>query len=250
MKKLPKILTIIFFVIFILQMACLILLLALPEKTRAADVEFTPQISIPGSSFQEEEATSPSIAKYIQAIYNYAIGIVGILAAVVLMFGGLRWLTSRGKPDNINDAKAWIWAAVSGLVLALTSYMILNTINPDLVSFKEITPKIVTKEDASVGAFDAEGVAKKFCCQAELDLTLSTTEKYACAFYQHTGDITIGEKEQWIMSEEVCRNFTPFIDAVRVASFQENVNKTTVTFIEVSDTGGCHTETGKCVIKE
>jgi hypothetical protein len=130
-------------------MVCLIFLLAIPRESRAADaseIKFTPQVSI-DSTFQKGTPTSPSIAKYIQSIYNYAIGIVGILAAVVLMFGGVRWLLAGGSPDKISDAKAWIGASITGLVLVLTSYMILNTINPDLVSFKEIAPPTVSEPD-------------------------------------------------------------------------------------------------------
>jgi hypothetical protein len=143
MKKIPKILTIAFLSIFILQMICLIILLIAPQESRAAEANFTPQVSI-GDGFEKGEATVPSIAKYIQAIYNYAIGIVGILAAVVLMFGGVRWMMAGGSPDKIGDAKAWIGASISGLILALASYMILNTINPDLVSFKEIAPPLIS----------------------------------------------------------------------------------------------------------
>jgi hypothetical protein len=125
MKKFPKILIITFFSIFILQMICLIILLAVPQESRAADaseIKFAPQVSIPGSNFTTDKAAAPSIAKYIKAVYNYAIGIVGILAAVVLMFGGVRWLLAGGSPDKIGDAKAWIGASLTGLILALTSY--------------------------------------------------------------------------------------------------------------------------------
>ena len=166
MKRLPKILITIFLSIFILQMVCLILLLAIPKETQAADdVKFNPQVSIPDSKFQRVECpqgmseedceklkytiTGKTIGEYIQAIYNYAIGIVGILAAVVLMFGGVIWLTAGGNQEKVKEAKAWIGASLSGLVLLLCSYMILNTINPDLVSFKEIAPPSI-KEKAEL----------------------------------------------------------------------------------------------------
>jgi hypothetical protein len=167
MKRLPKIFLIFFLSVFILQMVCLIFLLTIPEKTQAADdVKFNPQVSIPDSKFQRVECpqgmseedceklkytiTGKTIGEYIQAIYNYAIGIVGILAAVVLMFGGVIWLTAGGSQEKVKEAKAWIGASISGLVLLLCSYMILNTINPDLVSFKEISPKTVSEYRGTV----------------------------------------------------------------------------------------------------
>ncbi len=85
----------------------------------------------------------PWIGEYIVAIYKYAIGIVGILAAVVLMFGGVLWITAGGNNERISNAKSWIAASLSGLVLALCSYMILYTINPNLVKFEPIEIVIV-----------------------------------------------------------------------------------------------------------
>ncbi|MDD5290510.1 MAG: pilin [Patescibacteria group bacterium] len=166
-KKLPKILTITFLSILIFQMVCLIILLTIPKKTQAADIRFNPQVEIPGLEEEVQKDgggyyvgtetevmkdgkkvktfSSDLLGKYIQAIYNYAIGIVGILAAVVLMFGGVIWLTAGGSPEKVNEAKAWIGASLSGLVLVLCSYMILNTINPDLVSFKPIEVQTIEK---------------------------------------------------------------------------------------------------------
>ncbi|MFA4941490.1 MAG: hypothetical protein WC582_02745 [Patescibacteria group bacterium] len=88
----------------------------------------------------------PWIGEYIAGIYKYGIGVVGILAAVVLMFGGVRWLLAGGSPDKIGDAKAWIGASLTGLILALTSYMILYQINPDLVKVNSLKIKLVEKK--------------------------------------------------------------------------------------------------------
>lgn len=140
MKKIPKILTTAFLLIFIFQLIIIIFLLLTPETLNAADAKFIPQISIPDSEFTKGTPATPSVAKYIRAIYNYGIGIVGILAAVVLMFGGLLWLVAGGSAEKIGNAKSLIGAALMGLVLALTSYMLLASVNPDLVKFKDIQP--------------------------------------------------------------------------------------------------------------
>ncbi len=150
-----------------------------PQMTRAVDaIKFNPQISIPDSQFQKVECdkktmtpeeyakcgytvTERTIGEYIQAIYNYAIGIVGILAAVVLMWGGVVWLTSGGSAERVKSAKSWIGAALSGLVLVLTSYLILNTINPDLVNFKPLKMADVKKdglEDISCKNYSTESI--------------------------------------------------------------------------------------------
>jgi hypothetical protein len=144
-----------------LQILGLIFLLAAPDLTQAADVKFQPQINIPVKDF--EKAKDPqslkagtAIGYYIQSIYKYAIGIVGILAAVVLMFGGIVWLTAGGNQTRIGEAKAWIGASLTGLVIALTSYMILWTVNPALVQFRPIVVR-----EAGEGDTGAENDSKE-----------------------------------------------------------------------------------------
>ncbi|MDD4333312.1 MAG: pilin [Patescibacteria group bacterium] len=125
-------------------LSLLIALLILPIAAHAADpIQFTPQISI-GSDFVAGTAktiTGTSIADYIIAIYKYAIGIVGILAAIVLMWGGVVWLTAGGSQERVKDAQEWIKASLSGLLIALCSFLILSTVNPDLTKLKSISPQ-------------------------------------------------------------------------------------------------------------
>ncbi|OGF35268.1 hypothetical protein A2303_02385 [Candidatus Falkowbacteria bacterium RIFOXYB2_FULL_47_14] len=110
----------------------------------ALAITFTPEVPIPGSGETVEiQDNLRPIGGYVANIYRYAIGGVGILAAVVMMFGGVIWITAGGNASRVGEAKAWIGAALSGLVLALLSYMVLNAINPALVEFKTyqtITP--------------------------------------------------------------------------------------------------------------
>ncbi|PIT93769.1 hypothetical protein COU00_02550, partial [Candidatus Falkowbacteria bacterium CG10_big_fil_rev_8_21_14_0_10_43_11] len=73
-KRLPKILTVLFVVVFILQLTALLFLLISP----ALAVEFTPQVEIPGGP--KGTVQGDTIAKYIKAIYQYGVGVIGILA--------------------------------------------------------------------------------------------------------------------------------------------------------------------------
>lgn len=141
-KRLPKILTLFFLFVFALQLVGLIYLALTPEFGFAAEkqqIKFEPQVAIPGVekiNFSSENASTKPIGDYIKAIYEYGIAIVGILATVVMMIGGVMWIAAGGNASRISEAKAWIGASLTGLVLALSSYMILYTVNPDLVNFK------------------------------------------------------------------------------------------------------------------
>ncbi|MCG2690830.1 pilin [Candidatus Parcubacteria bacterium] len=171
LKLLPKILIIIFFSVFIIQLAGLIFLLAAPEISQAADIQyaidFKPQVGI-DTTFQKDTAyaipkDTKAIGEYIKSIYKYAIGAVGILAAVVLMFGGIIWITAGGSAERIGEAKAWITASLTGLILALCSYMILYTVNPNLVNFKITPVKTVEGTGCCIVNGIASNTAKTAC---------------------------------------------------------------------------------------
>jgi len=65
--------------------------------------------------------------------YNYSLIIVGIAVFIMIMWGGFLWMTSAANPGNIATAKGYMKNAIIGAVLLLSSYVILNTINPELV---------------------------------------------------------------------------------------------------------------------
>ncbi len=105
----------------------------------ANDLYFTPQISIPGSDFQSQQQIlikndTSLICDYIIAVYKYAIAIVGVLAVVSIAIGGTIWILSSGSSSMVGTAKDWIFSGLIGLILALGSFMLLATINKDLVT--------------------------------------------------------------------------------------------------------------------
>jgi len=73
---------------------------------------------------------------FIIGLYTYFAGVAGILATVMVMYGGIKYVVSFGSPQKISDAKDTIFAALSGLVLMLGAYVLLNFINPNLTDLK------------------------------------------------------------------------------------------------------------------
>lgn len=76
---------------------------------------------------------------YIYYFYKYFASVVGILAAVMIIYGGFRYLTSFGNPTRIAAAKEQITSAVIGLFLTLGTYIILFTINPSIVTMRNLS---------------------------------------------------------------------------------------------------------------
>lgn len=71
--------------------------------------------------------------KVISWFYYFIVTISGFAAFAMIVFGGFKYLSSAGNPSAIGDAKDQIKSALLGLLLILTSYLILQVINPDLV---------------------------------------------------------------------------------------------------------------------
>jgi len=131
----------------ILGGALLFLFFFSPIESRAANIlKFKPQIPIPGMNESEPVGTtvgknsvSTLLPRYIQILYNYGLSVVSILAAIMLMVGGLLWLTSGGDSGKISQAKNTIAGSVIGLIILFSAYIILNTINPELIEMKSIS---------------------------------------------------------------------------------------------------------------
>ena len=93
---------------------------------------------------------------YVKYIFNFAIIIAGVVAFGVIVWGGVRWLTSAGDPAKLKDAKEQVFAAFLGLIILFSSYLILTTINPQLAIFEvseiktaEVTPSPSPTENVS-----------------------------------------------------------------------------------------------------
>jgi hypothetical protein len=130
----------------------------------------TLQVTIPGMKKFTEAAPCPNdptkictpwISEYIAGIYKYAIGIVGILAAVVLMIGGTMWVVAGGSSTMISEAKSWISASLTGLVIALCSYLILYQVNPALVGFSPLGISKVEKKEITFSKDNCKWISKQ-----------------------------------------------------------------------------------------
>lgn len=73
------------------------------------------------------------LKNYLMAIWGWGTALISALAVLVIIFGGYRYMTSGGSPDKIESAKNMIVGALSGLLLIIFSYVILNAINPDIL---------------------------------------------------------------------------------------------------------------------
>jgi len=82
---------------------------------------------------QTPMTTKTALPNYLRYVFTFAIAISGIVAFGAMIYGGLLYVTSTGDPAKISDAKDQVIASFLGLIIILSSFLILNTINPKIV---------------------------------------------------------------------------------------------------------------------
>ncbi len=91
------------------------------------------QVPFPGSDIVEKADAKTIFPEYIRVMYRFAIWIAITLGIFMMMMAGFQWLTAGGSPDRVGKAKGYISNAIIGIIIALFSFIILQTINPRLV---------------------------------------------------------------------------------------------------------------------
>ena len=102
---------------------------ALPVFAAAGPIQYVPLAPLPGQT--TDNGGVVSLGGYFSNMYTFIISIAGVLAVLMIVISGIEYMTptSSAKESGKNRALA----AILGLLLALASYLILQTINPALV---------------------------------------------------------------------------------------------------------------------
>ena len=80
-------------------------------------------------------------------ITNTVLYIVGIIAVIMLIIGGIRYVVSGGDSKKVTDAKNTVLYAIIGLVICFFSYAIVNFVITSLPSSDNPTKVIEDKND-------------------------------------------------------------------------------------------------------
>jgi len=55
-------------------------------------------------------------------VVNIMLGFLGIIAVVIILLGGFKWMTAAGNEDKVAEAKKMIAAGVIGLLIILMAF--------------------------------------------------------------------------------------------------------------------------------
>ena len=73
-------------------------------------------------------ATLSCIPAVLHNVLLWLFGLAGIAAAFLIIYSGIRFLTSGGDPKQVEGARKTMTYAIIGLVIILTSFFIIQAI--------------------------------------------------------------------------------------------------------------------------
>jgi len=79
-------------------------------------------------------ANQDDLKGFIKTIVNILLFVLGAIAVIMIIIGGIRYTTSNGDSGQVSSAKNTILYAVVGLVVAILAYAIVNFV---IDSFKK-----------------------------------------------------------------------------------------------------------------
>lgn len=139
-----------FIFINIVALVCIVLLTSGVALAQNSAAEYVPLTGIKGIT---QESGAPiagqgDLSSFFQNIFNLLIGVAGILAVIMLSWGGIEYMASD-VITNKEEARKKMVGASLGLLLVLFSVAILYSINPDILSLRVLIPGIATESSGS-----------------------------------------------------------------------------------------------------
>lgn len=69
------------------------------------------------------------------SIINWVLGILALIAVILILVGGFRWMTAGGNEEKVESAKKTLYAAIIGLVIILAGWGISVYVINNLLDF-------------------------------------------------------------------------------------------------------------------
>ena len=121
-----------------------IILLGLAGSAQAITTIVKDYPELSGATRPGEAEPGDALPQFIKYVFIFSLSIVGIIGLAAIVIAAFGYLTAVGNPQKAADAKDKILSALLGIILLLGSFLLLRTINPDLLRLGvEAPPAIV-----------------------------------------------------------------------------------------------------------
>lgn len=106
-----------------------------------------------------------TLEKYLPGAFNLMVGVAAALAFIMITWGGVMYATSDALSSK-TEGKGYIENAVWGLLLVIGAWVILNTINPQILKFDSVLPRAEIRTGPGVtGGGSGGGTSGSVGCQ-------------------------------------------------------------------------------------
>jgi len=105
-------------VVFAIVAFLLVPVLSFPAHAQIG-MEYATNFGLQNASASDPRDMAVQIVKYLMTF-------LGIIAVVVILLGGFKWMTAAGNEDKLAEAKQLIIAGVIGLIIILAAFAIVT----------------------------------------------------------------------------------------------------------------------------
>jgi hypothetical protein len=121
-----------FFIIFVLSFAVLANAQAAPLD---AEGLWGSETGVDSATLADESGQAVKDPRMVIAsAIRIIMGFLGIVAVIIILWGGFQWMTAGGNDDQIGEARKIIMAGVIGLLIILSAFGIATFVVENLVT--------------------------------------------------------------------------------------------------------------------
>ncbi len=97
-----------------------------PAGSKHQNEDYGPGLPISSIAQCNIESTTNNLTTTVNTIINVVLGVIGLAAVVMIIVGGISFVTSQGDAAKASKAKNTILYSVVGLIVALLAFAIVN----------------------------------------------------------------------------------------------------------------------------
>ena len=73
----------------------------------------------------------------IASVIKWVMGFLGIIAVIVILIGGFKWMTAGGNEDRVGEAKKLLISGLIGLIIVVMAYAIAVFVINELIAIAD-----------------------------------------------------------------------------------------------------------------
>jgi len=143
-----------------------------------------------GSGYIEdiEAGGNTHFTDYLKWVFNFTLVAVAFLSVLYIAWGGLLMMTAGASEGNYGKGKTYIEESIWGIIIAVSGYLILYIINPNLVNMQLEIPKITCHDSGGEVVPCAQlsfGSQEDICSDYSDKTTCQENSKYGCVWKEN-----------------------------------------------------------------